>query len=526
MGWLEDTQNHRRLQTEQMQKAFGNDGSEDLREAINDTDFSESEAKIDKKKTLNGKSNMYKMRLLGLRKFNEQDQKIYLGVEDIDNSYIANLDDGDIVVSKTADGYLVSKFPIDMENKDGEEKETDDLSSAIDIALKYKEDLEVEEEPEQIMYKENAEKASGDDDEEDETDKSFEDEINPFDVAAWEAEHNDVAKAYAILGLDYDIEKAKHQDGDMHPNGKWVWRQSANGGKGDWRVAKTGGSKATTGGGAAATDEKIATKQTSSTLNDKIINSQSASAAKAYVKFLDGKNESMSFNDHFAEAIERANGDTNKVLKVFKEHLKKHLASAGVAPESVDSYYKQFQGDLDKTAIKNYLKKKGIEWNWTKEGDAKKVPSSIKWDDITVTKLDDGGLYTMLDKKKKIVTIGSKQYRVDLQNESLLHMNSGVKVKNNSPEMARFKKLLDANRKGDGKSEKSSYESEKSSNTVTHDINGTKVTVTKNSDGSYTLEANGKKVKSGDPSFFVFGTAIKPRVKNALAKIVGLETKK
>lgn len=68
-------------------------------------------------------------------------------------------------------------------------------------------------------------------------------------------------KAYETLCLDYDeFEKAKHQDGDMHPNGKWVWRQSANGGKGDWRVAKTGGSKATAGGAVAPTaktDDKI-----------------------------------------------------------------------------------------------------------------------------------------------------------------------------------------------------------------------------------------------------------------------------
>jgi len=31
------------------------------------------------------------------------------------------------------------------------------------------------------------------------------------------------------------IEKA-HQDGEIHPNGKWVWVSSANGGKGDWRT--------------------------------------------------------------------------------------------------------------------------------------------------------------------------------------------------------------------------------------------------------------------------------------------------
>lgn len=32
-----------------------------------------------------------------------------------------------------------------------------------------------------------------------------------------------------------DFEKA-HKDGDLHPNGKWVWVSSANGGRGDWRT--------------------------------------------------------------------------------------------------------------------------------------------------------------------------------------------------------------------------------------------------------------------------------------------------
>lgn len=29
-----------------------------------------------------------------------------------------------------------------------------------------------------------------------------------------------------------------HQEGDIHPNGKWVWSSSANKGRGDWRTAK------------------------------------------------------------------------------------------------------------------------------------------------------------------------------------------------------------------------------------------------------------------------------------------------
>lgn len=74
---------------------------------------------------------------------------------------------------------------------------------------------------------------------EDSLEKSFEDEVNPFEMEAYKSE---LTKAE----LD-EFEKAKHQDGDMHPNGKWVWRQSTNGGKGDWRVVnpkRGGGSRA------------------------------------------------------------------------------------------------------------------------------------------------------------------------------------------------------------------------------------------------------------------------------------------
>lgn len=67
---------------------------------------------------------------------------------------------------------------------------------------------------------------------EDSLEKSFEDEVNLFEMEAYKSE---LTKAE----LD-EFEKAKHQDGDMHPNGK-----------GDWRVAKPGGSKATVGGAAA-----------------------------------------------------------------------------------------------------------------------------------------------------------------------------------------------------------------------------------------------------------------------------------
>lgn len=181
----------------------------------------------------------------------------------------------------------------------------------------------------QKMICNNIMKSFGVETSENNLEKSFEDEINPFEMEAYKTE---LTKAE----LD-EFEKAKHQDGDMHPNGKWVWRQSANGGKGDWRVAKPsrgGGSKVTAVGQAAS-----------------------------------------------------------------------------IAAQENDEKQK-----------------------------------TIDWDDISVTKLDDGGLYTSLDKKREIITIGSKQFRVDLQNKSLTYMHSGVKLKSNAPEMSRFKKLLDANK--------------------------------------------------------------------------------
>lgn len=54
----------------------------------------------------------------------------------------------------------------------------------------------------------NIEKSFG----EDIVEKGFEDEVNPFEYAEWE---NSLTKAE----LD-EFEKAKHQDGDMHPNNK------------------------------------------------------------------------------------------------------------------------------------------------------------------------------------------------------------------------------------------------------------------------------------------------------------------
>ena len=46
---------------------------------------------------------------------------------------------------------------------------------------------------------------------------------------------NNILNGFGVSMSEEDIEKA-HKDGDLHPNGKWVWASSAAGGKGDWRT--------------------------------------------------------------------------------------------------------------------------------------------------------------------------------------------------------------------------------------------------------------------------------------------------
>lgn len=405
-----------------MAKSFGCDEM-DLQKAEDDgVDYTadepeEEETPKTSKKKNTGKSNMYKMKMLGLRKFNDQDQKTYIGVEDADSSYITNLDNGDIVISKTDEGYLVSKFPID-ENKEGEEKEATDLSEAVDVALQFKEELDNEEDnPEQIMYKE--------------TEKAFEDEVNPFEKAAYEAE------------FGQDIEKA-HQDGDMHPNGKWVWRSSANGGKGDWRVAspsKRGSKSMTTSSAPKVSPSKLAKRKVDFKDFD----------SKVLKDIIDGKiqNADEVAKQAARELLEERKkpkvGDVSKLTANEKQMVDK-VVSNGF--KIVSSKY----NDIEKMSLE-----KTPKGNWRCYYDGKDIGASI------VGKLITDSVVKKMGWNKD--------------------------------------------------------------NKVVHDIYGTKVTVTKNTDGSYTLEANGKKFHSDDPSYFVQGTNLKPHVKKALAKEVGIEAK-
>lgn len=70
---------------------------------------------------------------------------------------------------------------------------------------------------------------------------------------------------------------------------------------------------------------------------------------------------------------------------------------------------------------------------------------NLGWDEISIVSLDDKEGYTFLDVKHRTFTAWSKRYKVDLSLKALYHERSGVKVRQNAREMARFEKLLAAN---------------------------------------------------------------------------------
>lgn len=242
-----------------------------------------------------------------------------------------------------------------------------------------------------------------------------------------------------------DFEKA-HKDGDLHPNGKWVWVSSANGGKGDWRTlngrthkkhqaANAGGG--TSGSAVMSTTGASSKKDNSSTKTTVVSNYASDEEKKIAKRLLDDRKKNKS----------------SKSKKI----------TSSINP----TFQKYFSINNSKfTDPKKMSVSKTPQGNWSLSYEGKRISTVAPLTDADKKKLESAGV-TFDD------TFKPKQ-----------------KLKTNSE-------------------------------TYSHDINGVSVSVSKNKDGSYTLEANGKKVRSDDPSFFK--DKLKPRVKKALAKEVGID---
>lgn len=182
-----------------------------------------------------------------------------------------------------------------------------------------------------------------------------------------------VEEAEEILksaGTEDLFEKA-HQDGDMHPNGKWVWRLSANRGKGDWRVIK----KTSTEKKEAIPDRKNKSEYQGKSKffktfqeeysTERILNSLSNEKENLIKKNnelnqLENNKKNKLGYSIFKQDLIDAIKDINNTIEDFNAILKNRKISQEIIDEHGGKYRNSKQSEQFKNKIKN---KYGIDLN-------------------------------------------------------------------------------------------------------------------------------------------------------------------
>ena len=268
-------------------------------------------------------------------------------------------------------------------------------------------------------------------------------------------EAEDILKA---AGTEELFEKAKHQDGDMHPNGKWVWVSSANGGKGDWRTA--GGrthTKHSTGGGNAGvvnTTQQKPTAQTKGTTSkrDEDFKKLMRNASDTVLnKIVSGKIQASDRDKELAQEIlddrkKPTVGDVSKLTAQQKSMVDKVMDEGFLM--SSNSYNDKSKVELKKTD-------KG---NWRCYYDGRDIGTTISGKLITDSAAKKIGWYkeeveaktdsTTTDKpKKRPIAVGTNgpEKRTTQKKESnadtlKLESKNGFKFKSDSNYRMRYNK--------------------------------------------------------------------------------------
>lgn len=335
------------------------------------------------------------------------------------------------------------------------------------------------------------------------------------------SEAQEILKA---VGSEDIFEKA-HKDGDLHPNGKWVWVSSAAGGKGDWRTLngrthKKHQASGIVGSGTVSSSAVNSTGSGNSVGGNKSVNTTTGASSKNTSTTKKVK------SDFDKTAIEQSLKKNNGKLVGVKEKDGVIAINAKFADyfdvKDFEKQNKQWRATTN--TGNNYefvlLNKKGIE-HLRRKG-FQNLPSS------TITTEDDASsinptfqkYFSISDSKftdpKKMSVSKTPQGNWSLSYE-------GKRISTVAPLTDADKKELESAGVTFDDTFKPKQKVKTNSETYSHDINGVSVNVSKNKDGSYTLEANGKKVKSDDPSFFK--DKLTPRVKKALAKELGIDVK-
>lgn len=353
-----------------------------------------------------------------------------------------------------------------------------------------------------------------------------------------------------------DFEKA-HKDGDLHPNGKWVWVSSANGGKGDWRTLngrthKKHQAANAAGGGSSSASSTTTGGNTSSvktTISDggkkKMINAKTNVKVVPDTYTIRGNRSSRKMDALYKEMDEKYKDYSREDLQKLKDSFDKKRTIA----LAIDRYKQLTKQGASKIAINKegnlcdeltaryytinrLLATEDVtnDVDNSKTTSSKSKKSSVKVDIDTIDQDEYNRMYKQaksVDKQGRsmalsIITSNINTIKKNLEETISNRPGAKVTIKKLQDNLTKFLSQKKAVEDVVGEIDNSKSNKTSKTETYSHDINGVSVNVSKNKDGSYTLEANGKKVKSDDPSFFK--DKLLPRVKKALAKELGIES--
>lgn len=369
--------------------------------------------------------------------------------------------------------------------------------------------------------------------------KGFEDEVNPFERLEWE---NSLTKAE----LD-EFEKAKHQDGDMHPNGKWVWRQSANGGKGDWRVAnpkRGGGARKTATAAPAATvktdDKKAADwlKNNTAEYADWLIYGEDGymydKKNEAAFKQLEKMGWKLSDERFDSDGVDEADEYVKKmedrgyeVMQVddgsdtYSYLLRKKSGSPAATKNSTNTNVKSNDAKSQSKSIygsNGYMSQDFLSYL---EKNKEKIWPGVDFSEYTDIKVGHRG-----SKDSNYVAISGQNKngsRVTIDDAYITGegTNVGAQQVRKNPVI---KELTEKYKKGDTSNAKKDTTSSNNVNKLK--LNGVDITVKRDPKDKYgyIVEGNGKSVKTQDPSFYNV-TKLTGLTKKAIADMLDIPLK-
>ena len=204
-----------------------------------------------------------------------------------------------------------------------------------------------------------------------------------------------------------DLEKA-HQDGDMHPNGKWVWVSSANGGKGDWRTLNGRAHK----------------KHSETQASNKFLENFKDASDDVLNKIVSGKIQAVDRERKLAQQIL----DSRKKSGTQSQPQSKNIGNLSYNYDK-DTNETWYEGNINNKRVRVLQEEVGDNSWWNVEVDGKKLKNA-DGKRMTFSSAKEAANEGVIEAKKS--TKGKKKQSSTTQNAHVQKLIDTYKISNNS----------------------------------------------------------------------------------------------